>query len=79
MSHRIGTANDDYSTSRLHNTKHKSSNVVFGLDFMVRGTGIEPVRISPRDFKSLVSANFTTRAILRYSVNFEKVWSNTRL
>lgn len=26
------------------------------------GTGIEPVRLAPRDFKSLVSTNFTIRA-----------------
>ena len=30
--------------------------------FVVLGTGIEPVQLSPRDFKSLVSTNFTTRA-----------------
>ena len=29
---------------------------------MVPGTGIEPVRLAPRDFKSLVSTNFTIRA-----------------
>jgi hypothetical protein len=28
----------------------------------VPGTGLEPVQLSPRDFKSLVSTNFTTRA-----------------
>ena len=29
---------------------------------MVPGTGIEPVWLAPRDFKSLVSTNFTIRA-----------------
>jgi hypothetical protein len=28
----------------------------------VPGTGIEPVRLAPRDFKSLVSTYFTIRA-----------------
>ena len=30
---------------------------------MVPGTGIEPVRLAARDFKSLVSTNFTIRAV----------------
>ncbi len=30
--------------------------------FLVPGTGIEPVCLAARDFKSLVSTNFTTRA-----------------
>ena len=29
---------------------------------VVPGTGIEPVWLAPRDFKSLVSTNFTIRA-----------------
>ena len=34
-----------------------------GLDYeVVPGTGVEPVRLAPRDFKSLVSTNFTIRA-----------------
>ena len=33
---------------------------VFG--WLVPGTGLEPVWLAPRDFKSLVSTNFTTRA-----------------
>ena len=33
------------------------------IQFMVPGAGLEPARsITPRDFKSLVSTNFTTRA-----------------
>lgn len=36
---------------------------------MVPGTGIEPVRPKPRDFKSLVSTNFTTRASRDYRSN----------
>ena len=30
---------------------------------VVPGTGLEPVWLAPRDFKSLVSTNFTTRAV----------------
>ena len=30
--------------------------------WLVPGTGIEPVRLAARDFKSLVSTNFTIRA-----------------
>ena len=30
--------------------------------YLVPGTGIEPVWLAPRDFKSLVSTNFTIRA-----------------
>ena len=33
-----------------------------GECYMVPGTGLEPVWLSPRDFKSLVYTNFTTRA-----------------
>ena len=33
---------------------------------LVRTTGIEPVRASPRDFKSLVSTSSTTSALRRY-------------
>ena len=32
------------------------------------GTGIEPVRLAARDFKSLVSTNFTIRALLKQQV-----------
>ena len=32
------------------------------FEWLVPGTGIEPVWLAPRDFKSLVSTNFTTRA-----------------
>ncbi len=32
------------------------------FDWLVPGTGIEPVWLAPRDFKSLVSTNFTIRA-----------------
>ncbi len=32
------------------------------VGLMVPGTGLEPVWLSPRDFKSLVYTNFTTRA-----------------
>ena len=31
-------------------------------EFVVPGTGLEPVWLAPRDFKSLVSTNFTIRA-----------------
>ena len=34
---------------------------------MVPGAGVEPARyIIPRDFKSLVSTNFTTRALVNH-------------
>ena len=32
------------------------------MNRLVPGTGIEPVRLAARDFKSLVSTNFTIRA-----------------
>jgi hypothetical protein len=32
------------------------------FEWLVPGTGIEPVWLAPRDFKSLVSTNFTIRA-----------------
>jgi hypothetical protein len=32
------------------------------FECLVPGTGIEPVWLAPRDFKSLVSTNFTIRA-----------------
>ena len=32
------------------------------VGLMVPGTGLEPVWLAPRDFKSLVYTNFTTRA-----------------
>lgn len=32
------------------------------LKKMVPGAGVEPARVSPREFKSLVSTGFTTRA-----------------
>ena len=47
----IAAANDQISLSH------------FFIQFMVPGAGLEPARsITPRDFKSLVSTNFTTRA-----------------
>ena len=39
---------------------------------MVPGTGIEPVRLAARDFKSLVSTNFTIRA--RELLDAEEYW-----
>ena len=36
---------------------------------MVPETGIEPVRINPRDFKSLVSTNFTILALILPAYN----------
>ena len=33
---------------------------------MVPGAGLEPARFSARDFKSLVSTNSTTRALLSF-------------
>ncbi len=50
------------------------------------GTGIEPVRLAPRDFKSLVSTYFTIRALVERKLlafeflgnqfihHFEKLW-----
>lgn len=38
---------------------------------MVPGTGIEPVRPKPRDFKSLVSTYFTIRADAEVQGNLE--------
>ena len=35
----------------------------YGFELMVPGTGLEPVWLAPRDFKSLVYTNFTTRAV----------------
>jgi hypothetical protein len=32
------------------------------INGVVPGTGLEPVQLSPRDFKSLVSTDFTTQA-----------------
>ena len=32
------------------------------FELLVPGTGLEPVWLAPRDFKSLVYTNFTTRA-----------------
>lgn len=50
---------------------------------MVPGAGLEPARvIHPRDFKSLVSTNFTTRALnlnAEYTGNWNKlvtVWAS---
>ena len=44
--------------------KQKSeSNLLIALTFLVPEIGLEPIRfVQPRDFKSLVSADSTTRA-----------------
>jgi hypothetical protein len=45
---------------------HISANAMLLDEYMVPGAGIEPARrIRPRDFKSLVSTDFTTRAYMR--------------
>ena len=41
---------------------HRQGREAMGV---VPGTGIEPVQLAPRDFKSLVSTNFTIRALGR--------------
>ena len=42
---------------------------------MVPGAGIEPARLSARDFESRASTNSTTRAIRSEALNYGTVWA----
>ena len=53
------------------NNKNEQPTLIELLVFLVRVTGLEPVRsISPRDFKSLASANFAIPAKIYARFNF---------
>ena len=58
----VGGAEPAFETVLVAAAKVEYDHEAWGMKGVVPGTGIEPVRLAARDFKSLVSTNFTIRA-----------------